>query len=233
MTSRTFTASLKPALTTEQIESLGNQLKGVATFLAITHDKDTNEETGELVEPHTHLYFDYSTPRKITTIANLLNVDANFVEVVRNKKMFIRYLTHLDNPEKAQYPPFEVYTNSGIDYSQMILGSQMTNSEILDFVYQGRTLDLIDSVPTHKLAAIQRLAHYESNNRLSKQVNAIALQVEELTKLTTSVYEMANKFAAIVNPTIESLTEGFKEIATAIKEGTRAIQVRQAISKRQ
>lgn len=86
MTSRTFTASLKPALTTEQIESLGTQLKGMATLLAITHDKDINEETGELVEPHTHLYFEYSTPRKITTIANLLNVDTNFVEVVRNKK---------------------------------------------------------------------------------------------------------------------------------------------------
>lgn len=232
MTSRTFTASLKPALTTAQIDSLGSQLKGLATFLAITHDKDINEETGELVEPHTHLYFEYSTPRKITTIANLLNIETNFIEIVRNKKMFVRYLTHLDNPEKAQYPPFEVYTNNGLTYSQMIMGGQMTNTEILEFVYQGRTLDLIDSVPTYKLAAIQRLAHYESNNRLSKQVNAIAEQLEELTKLTTGVYEMANKFVNIVNPTIESLTEGYKEIANAIKEGTRAIQVKRAMNKR-
>ena len=231
MTGRTFTTSLKPAWTTEKIEQLGKQLVGMATFYAINHDKDYDPITKELIEAHTHIYLDYKTPRKLTTIANLLEVEPNFIEIVRNKKAMTRYLVHLDDQDKYQYDYSEVYTNEPIDFAQVIAGGSMTNTDILEKIYEGKTLDLLDIVPIHKLSAIQKLAHYEQNNRLSKQINEMHKDITEVKDNLLYIHKLADNLAKLVNPTIEALQGGFTRIAEAIETATKQANIKRAIKR--
>ena len=67
----------------------------------INHNKDVNDETGEVVELHTHIYIEYETPSKVSTVANLFGGAPNFIEVVQKKKEMLRYLTHKDQKQKS------------------------------------------------------------------------------------------------------------------------------------
>ena len=78
---RVFIASLKPVWTKEKMQKFVDSMKGTALIYMINHDRDSNPETGELIEPHTHFLIEYQTPRKILTVANLLEVEPNFIEI--------------------------------------------------------------------------------------------------------------------------------------------------------
>lgn len=68
------------------------------------HDKDINPTTGEPKKPHWHviLIFDNNkTLRQVQEIAD--SVNATIPIKCESVNGAIRYLTHIDNPEKAQY----------------------------------------------------------------------------------------------------------------------------------
>ena len=129
MTGRVFGASLKPAWSEEQIDEFLNKTKGDIMVYLINHDNDL-DKNGELVETHTHIYLEYTNPRKITTVANLLEVETNFIEVIRNKKGYLRYLTHMDEKDKYRYQANEVYTNHNQSYEMKVRGNDITDKEI-------------------------------------------------------------------------------------------------------
>lgn len=172
MTGRTFTASLKPAWELEKIERFLLDMQGTATVFIINHDKDYNE-LGEIVEPHTHVYVDYATPRKITTVANLLEVEPNFIELVKNKKGFLRYLTHKDEDDKYKYSDDEVYTNSSVSYTATLLGNQLSDREIAEYIMQGKGIELLGIVSSSKLRTIQGFLHFANSNMQLKEIRAL------------------------------------------------------------
>lgn len=96
-------------------------------YFGINHDKDTTED-GELKREHLHIVLKLKT--KITLngilrkLETLLEIDRNRIsaEITRNQILVIRYLLHLDNPEKNQYAPFEVITNREDILNQAIKG---------------------------------------------------------------------------------------------------------------
>lgn len=85
-------------------------------YFGITHNKDT-KDTGEIRKAHIHIVIKLKTRRTkggiLKRLANLLNIDKQriSVEMTRSQEATIRYLMHLDNPEKAQYAPIEIITN--------------------------------------------------------------------------------------------------------------------------
>ena len=91
LTGRVFGASLKPAWDENKINEFLNKTKGDIIVFIINHDKDI-DKNGELAETHTHIYLEYTNPRKIATVANLLEVETNFIEVIRNKKGYLRQI---------------------------------------------------------------------------------------------------------------------------------------------
>ena len=72
-------------------------------------DKETDEEDKHF---HTHLVFRPAGTRSISDVANHLDIPPNFVQKVRNVRSLLRYLRHLDNPEKVQYDEEAVHTNN-------------------------------------------------------------------------------------------------------------------------
>ena len=220
ISSRTWTTSLKPSWTREQLEDFAQKMIGTAIVFGITHDKDIDELTGELVEPHTHIYLDYETPRKLSTIANLFGVADNFIEVVKNKKGFIRYLTHMDDPEKYQYPSFEVVGNSEVDYSQVIMGNNLSDKDIAQAIMEGRGLELLGIVSSSKLRTIQAFLHYDASNALLNEMRAVRAQNAQLLEVFDDIGNIANSFLVGATKSLNELNSGMVLIARAIKQAT-------------
>jgi len=210
-TGRTFTASLKPPWSKEKIRELCNTLKGSAFVYGINHDKDYDQETGELIENHTHILIDYETPRKVSTVANLLGVEPNFVEVVRNKNAMLRYLTHGENPEKATYDDTEVIHNNPVDYSNLVLGASMSDKEIAEHIKEGRGIELLGVVSASKLRTIQAFLQFDRSGQLQAEVR-------ELKQHTQTLSESMQKIDNIVETWNKGVIETGNDIATAFRE---------------
>lgn len=186
MTGRTFTVSLKPPWERKKIEQFLSSMKGSATVWAITHNEDVND-FAELVEPHTHFIVEYDTPRKLSTVANLFEVEDNFIELVKSKKSMLRYLTHMDNLDKFQYDGKDVLTNGVVDYDTAVLGASMSDKDIAEFIRQGRGFELFDLVPVSRLRTIQAFLNFERQgitnaelSRLNQKMDIIQTSIENI-----------------------------------------------------
>ena len=92
-----------------------------------THDKDLNA-TGEPKKAHWHVIVTYEGPTAQSVVERLterLNAPKPIpLEQVRG---YYRYLTHKDNPEKAQYDEKDIQTLNGFDIRDFV---EMTKSEV-------------------------------------------------------------------------------------------------------
>lgn len=92
----------------------------VPAFISPLHDKDTNP-TGEVKKPHYHviIMFD-STKTKAQAQEIFTLINGVGCEKVNSLRGYARYLCHMDNPEKYQYPQEDVRCLCGADYSSTI-----------------------------------------------------------------------------------------------------------------
>jgi hypothetical protein len=208
---RVFGASLKPAWSADKIKAFLEATQGDILVYIINHDKDYND-LGELVEPHTHIYLEYETPRKLSTIANLLKVEANFIEIIRNKKGYLRYLTHKDDLDKFQYDNSEVLTNSSVSYDLRLLGASLSDKEIAEYILEGRGLDLLGIVPAGRLRTIQSLLHFDTSNTTLNQVRMLNDKLDKVVD-----------FIDYLDLTIKDLLVNVKKGGVALVESLKSI----------
>jgi len=92
----------------------------VPCFISPLHDLDTNPD-GEIKKAHYHVLITYdSTKTKEQAEALISLINGVGCEVVQSIRGYARYLCHLDNPEKHQYPPEDVRAMCGADYNSVI-----------------------------------------------------------------------------------------------------------------
>ena len=97
----------------EQLQQLGLQCA-----ISPLHNKDLNAN-GEVKKEHYHILLCFNGPttyNKVNSICQSLN--ATIPQRVLSCKGMIRYFTHKDNPEKAQYNDFDITTINGLDLKQ-------------------------------------------------------------------------------------------------------------------
>ena len=103
------------------------QLSGAQFAISPLHDKDLNA-TGEPKKAHWHVIAVYGSPTTESNVKSLterLNAPKPIpLEQVRG---YYRYLTHKDNPEKAQYDENDIQTLNGFDIRDFV---EMTKSEV-------------------------------------------------------------------------------------------------------
>ena len=85
----------------------------------------------------------YNTIKKITDSLN-----ATIPVVVNNLKGYYRYLTHADNPEKAQYDKADIISLNGFcvgDYIELTKSEQLRlKREVLQFISKHEILEYCD-----------------------------------------------------------------------------------------
>ncbi|MGK0563030.1 replication protein, partial [Enterococcus faecalis] len=84
------------------------------------HDKDVTAE-GELKKPHYHLVLSYNGNKsfeQIDEIARLLH--APLPERINSLTGSVRYLTHMDDPNKYQYDSSDIQVFGGFDLESIL-----------------------------------------------------------------------------------------------------------------
>lgn len=103
------------------------QQTGLPCVISPLHDKDVNAD-GTLKKPHYHVVLIYSGPTTYSVVqAFTESLNQPIPQALDSIKGYYRYLTHKDNPEKAQYDESEIKTLNGFNIADY---TELTRSEI-------------------------------------------------------------------------------------------------------
>jgi len=111
------------------------------------HDKDVDTETGEVKKPHYHCICDFEGKKSVAQIIEMLEpLDIKHVEIVNSKASYMRYLCHLDDPDKYQYPTSEIKALGGIviDLARVITKEERSRilKDMTSFIRKERVREL-------------------------------------------------------------------------------------------
>lgn len=110
---------------------------GLQCAISPLHDKDVNA-TGEPKKPHYHVILCYSGPTSYNVVKGLTDkLNATIPQALEQVRGYYRYLTHKDNPEKAQYDERDIQTVNGFCIYDFV---EMTKSEVLAIKRELQTL---------------------------------------------------------------------------------------------
>lgn len=121
------------------------------------HDKDLHEgDDNKTKKPHWHLILKYSsmkTLEQVKEVADMLNAPAP--KRLQNLQAYTRYLTHMDNANKAQYDSNAVICGGGFDYISII---QLASDKYV------LVSEMIRFIELNNLYSYRRLVMYAQNN---------------------------------------------------------------------
>lgn len=159
------------------------KLKGTSCAISPLHDRDINP-TGEVKKPHYHIILSFGSP---TTYNNVKAFSDDFNGTIpiplESVVGYYRYLTHKDNPEKAQYNEEEIKLYNGFDPVELMTESEVTNliKQIIMVIKLNNLVeweDLVDYLLEHDmhdhLVALQKHSFFISLYIKSKRYRAFS-----------------------------------------------------------
>lgn len=100
---------------------------GLQCVISPLHDKDINDD-GEPKKPHYHVIAVYSGPTSFRVVKSLTDsLNAPIPKALESVRGYYRYLTHKDNPEKAQYDERDIVCINGFSILDFV---ELTKSEV-------------------------------------------------------------------------------------------------------
>lgn len=125
-------------------------------WCCILHDKDVNPD-GSKKKPHYHVVLVFEGKKsyeQIKTIADELN--SPIPQKVESLRGMIRYLIHMDNPEKYQYAQDQIEAYGGLDYE-----------------------DYLKSMGTARRAVLKDIAKFIVENQVTSYADLTIKAIEE------------------------------------------------------
>lgn len=105
------------------------QLTGLQCAVSPLHDCDI-DPTGEPKKAHYHIILCYSGPTSYNVVKQLTDsLNQPIPQALEQVRGYYRYLTHKDNPEKAQYNEADILTINGFNISDYV---ELTKSEVIE-----------------------------------------------------------------------------------------------------
>lgn len=95
---RSFLILLYEDTTSYDINDIFFEINGFKKFAYIKHEPESNEK-----KSHYHLYISLDSACTISAVSKRLGVPPQFIQHVRSERASLRYLTHVDYPDKIQY----------------------------------------------------------------------------------------------------------------------------------
>lgn len=112
------------------------------------HDKDVNPD-GEKKKPHYHLVLNYKGNKSFEQIDEIARaLKAPIPQRISSLTGAVRYLTHMDNPEKYQYDNADIQTFGGFDLESCLALStgdkRQSLRDMLTFISENEIMHLKD-----------------------------------------------------------------------------------------
>ena len=104
---------------------------GVKCAVSPCHDKDVNKD-GSKKKAHRHVLFAFEGVKSEGQVRELCRkIGGVGCEPINSMSAQVRYLTHKDNPEKAQYSTLDVLTFGGFEYKRYVSTKEDEEKETL------------------------------------------------------------------------------------------------------
>lgn len=95
------------------------------------HEFDTNP-TGEVKKPHWHLLLMFGGVKSYEQVCEMVKpLNCPIPQRCHNAKSMVRYMAHLDNPEKYQYDLSTVVAHGGVDLADLLKPSSAERYTLL------------------------------------------------------------------------------------------------------
>lgn len=116
------------------------------------HDRDMNAD-GEQKKPHRHIALLFSGVKSYDQVKELTDfLHCPIPQRCHNAKALVRYMAHLDNPDKAQYSVNDIKGHGGADVAEMLRPSSSERYSIIR--------DMITYVKDNNITEYQDLVDY-------------------------------------------------------------------------
>lgn len=120
------------------IENIKKNISEFFYYVYISHKPDDDDE-----RLHIHYVLQCNGTRSLKNIADTLDVDSQYIQVCHRPRGAIRYLLHLDNPEKEQYC-IDDLTTSDLQFTKSFLtdNQQVSSKSLYEDLLLVKTLRL-------------------------------------------------------------------------------------------
>ena len=120
------------------------------------HDKDINAN-GEPKKAHWHILLMFGGVKSYEQVKEVTDkLNAPIPERAHNAKSMVRYMAHLDNPEKAQYSVSDIKAHGGVDLAEMLRPSSSERYTLIG--------DMISYIRANNVVEFQDLMDYALAN---------------------------------------------------------------------
>lgn len=115
------------------------------------HDRDVNHATGELKKEHWHVLVMFEGKKSYEQVAELIKpLNCPAPQMVPSVKGLVRYMAHLDDPNKAQYSKSDIIGHGGADVMELLKPSSASRYELLremmNFIRENHITETADFV---------------------------------------------------------------------------------------
>lgn len=106
-------------------------LRGFKYFAYIKHQPEKSESV-----EHYHVFISLDSATTISCISKRLGIPPNYIQYVKSVRASIRYLTHIDYPEKIQYKEDDVFVSASLFRKfKKCFEDVKSESDIIDDIY--------------------------------------------------------------------------------------------------
>ena len=120
------------------------------------HDKDINA-TGETKKEHYHLLLMFGGVKSYEQVLEFVKpLNCPIPTKCHNAKALVRYMAHLDNPDKAQYNINNIIAHGGVDIAELLRPSSSERYSIIK--------DMLEFVKDYSIIGFQDLIDYAYTN---------------------------------------------------------------------
>lgn len=120
------------------------------------HEFDSNA-TGEVKKAHWHVLLLFGGVKSYEQVCEVLKpLRCPIPERCHNAKAMVRYMAHLDNPEKFQYKTSDIKAHGGVDLAELLRPSSSERYTMIK--------DMCDYVRENHITEFQDLMDYAMSN---------------------------------------------------------------------
>lgn len=137
------------------------QLLGVTSAISPLHDLDVNAD-GDVKKEHYHVILAYNGPTTFNNVKRLTveTLNATIPQPLESIKGYYRYLTHKDNPDKAQYAESDIKHLNGFNIFDFIDVSGLEKTRL--------KVSVLDDIIKHDIREYAQLCLFYAYDDLTK-----------------------------------------------------------------